>query len=207
MSNVICGNYPVGPYVKSFNGAVSPKAVLKSGLGEGILDKAAQTAEAEAAGEDGSIANAQASNSVGSSITYSGGDELVWEEIGGQPEKDSMAETEMGQPEEEQSVKAEEEPSKEDSSEEKMGGKVSFNAEKRSRQLASAQTPEQVRTVMALLSKDLSDCKAGLQKGWCDKAEVMKVEAMIQRARNRIAQVAGNEEEPGSGAFELNMLI
>ncbi len=87
--------------------------------------------------------------------------------------------------------------------------RVAFNAEKRARQLASAKTPEQVRQIMALLSEDLTDCKAGLERGACDEAEVAKVEAMIRQARSRMAQVAGNdaEEQPGLSAFELNSLM
>ncbi len=83
---------------------------------------------------------------------------------------------------------------------EEQGGKVAVNVGKRMRQIAAAKTRGQVQQVLALLQKDLSDCKAGLEKGWCDESEVAKVEALISKAEARMSQVpqkSGQEKEQG----------
>ena len=91
-----------------------------------------------------------------------------------------------------------------------MSGSVAFNAGKRARQLAAAKTPAQVQVVLSLLSKDLTDCEAGLTKGMCDDNEVAKVKAMIQRAEQRMSEVsAAQNSEQGEGidGFMINMLM
>lgn len=88
------------------------------------------------------------------------------------------------------------------------GGSVSFNGAKRARQLAAAATQGDVRSLLALLSTDLSDCRAGVEKGLCDESEVARVEAMIASARARMAQLpAGKERESGLSAFEISSLM
>lgn len=95
-----------------------------------------------------------------------------------------------------------------DESSKSYGGSVKFNEEKRARQLRAAQTPEDIRVLMNLLAADLSECKSGLQKGWCDDAEVAKVEAMIQKAKEHMSQISGKEgTQMGNSIFELNMLM
>lgn len=87
-------------------------------------------------------------------------------------------------------------------------GKVTFNEAKRARQLASVKTPDEMRALMSMLDQDLSDCKAGLKKGWCDEAEVAKVEAMIRQAKSRMSQLSDGEEiSAGIDAFALNSLM
>lgn len=97
---------------------------------------------------------------------------------------------------------------------ESQSGKVSFNEEKRARQLASAKNPAQVKAVLAMLAKDLSDCEAGLRSGMCDENEVAKVKAMIGKAQQKLSQVAAEEASPnhkeeaeGADTFSLNMLM
>lgn len=95
---------------------------------------------------------------------------------------------------------------------EAQGGSVTFNEAKRARMLAAAKTTDDIQTLMSLLSEDLSDCKAGVSKGWCDDSEVAKVEAMIRRAQSRMAQLAGDngneqEDQAASNGFMLNMLM
>lgn len=83
---------------------------------------------------------------------------------------------------------------------EEQGGKVAVNVGKRMRQIAAAKTRGQLQQVLALLQKDLSDCKAGLEKGWCDESEIAKVEALISKAEARMSQVpqkSGQEKEQG----------
>lgn len=83
---------------------------------------------------------------------------------------------------------------------EEQGGKVAVNVGKRMRQIAAAKSRGQLQQVLSLLQKDLSDCKAGLEKGWCDESEIAKVEALISKAEARMSQVpqeSGQEKEQG----------
>ncbi len=83
---------------------------------------------------------------------------------------------------------------------EEQGGKVAVNVGKRMRQIAAAKSRGQPQQVLSLLQKDLSDCKAGLEKGWCDESEIAKVEALISKAEARMSQVpqeSGQEKEQG----------
>lgn len=92
----------------------------------------------------------------------------------------------------------------------KPSGRVAFNAEKRARQLAAASSQDQVRIVMNILNKDLSDCEMGVSSGMCDENEVAKVKAMMQRAEQRMSEVSGNKEsekENGFDEFAISMLI
>ncbi len=92
---------------------------------------------------------------------------------------------------------------------EKKTGKVAVNEGKRARQLAAASTPEQVQMVIELLNKDLSDCEAGLDQGMCDENEIAKVKSLLQKARQRLNEVSGQEQEEGQGidAFALASLM
>jgi len=86
-------------------------------------------------------------------------------------------------------------------------GSVVFNAEKRARQVASAKTPAEVRMVLSLLNKDLSDCKNGVTAGMCDENEVAKVEAMLRRAQQKMSEIGSNSEAESDGSFFINMLM
>ena len=93
---------------------------------------------------------------------------------------------------------------------ERRSGKVAVNEGKRARQIAAASTPEQVQMVIELLNKDLSDCEAGLDQGMCDENEVAKVKSLLQKARQRLNEVSGQEEqEEGQGidAFAIASLM
>lgn len=92
---------------------------------------------------------------------------------------------------------------------EQQGGKVAVNEGKRARQIAAAQSKDQLQQVLALLQEDMADCKAGLEKGWCDEAEVAKVEALIGQAKARMGQVSEKAEDPFGGldAFDLASLM
>lgn len=85
---------------------------------------------------------------------------------------------------------------------EKVNGKVAFNAEKRVRQLAAATSKNKVREILNLLQKDLEECKDGVQNGMCDEDEVKKVEKMIERAEKRLNEVDDTEEK-----FSVDVLI
>lgn len=94
-------------------------------------------------------------------------------------------------------------------SSEKQSGKVAVNEGKRIRQIAAAQSRGQVQQVLALLQQDLSDCKAGLEKGWCDESEIAKVEALISRAKARMSEVPQEsaENQGGLDAFAMASLM
>ena len=86
---------------------------------------------------------------------------------------------------------------------EKSNGKVAFNADKRARQLAAANSKSQVRAVLNLLQIDLEQCEDGVKNQMCDESEVDKVKAMIERAEKRLAEVDDNPDEK----FSVDVLI
>ena len=88
-------------------------------------------------------------------------------------------------------------------------GKVAVNEGKRARQIAAAKDQAQIQQVLALLRKDLSDCKAGRENGWCDDSEIAKVEALISRAQARISEVPrkSDESQGGLDAFAMASLM
>ena len=92
---------------------------------------------------------------------------------------------------------------------EKRSGRVAFNQGKRARQLASAKNASQVQMVIGLLKKDLSDCENGVANDMCDENEVAKVKAMLQKAMERLSEVANvsEEEQKGGDSFLINMLM
>jgi len=123
-----------------------------------------------------------------------------WEEI----RKDSLERLEKAR--KEAASPADGEPEEEVS--ESKGGKVAVNQGKRARQIAAAKSRDQVQQVIALLQKDMADCKAGLEKGLCDEAEIAKVQALLQSAQARLSQVPQQaEEELGISEFELAGLM
>lgn len=96
----------------------------------------------------------------------------------------------------------------EESVSEEQGGKVAVNEGKRMRQIMAAKSRGQLQQVLALLQKDLSDCKAGLEKGWCDEAEIAKVEALLNKAKARMSEVPQEaEQEGGLDEFAMASLM
>lgn len=91
---------------------------------------------------------------------------------------------------------------------ESRGGKVAVNEHKRARQIAAAKCQDDVRQVIAMLQKDMSDCKAGLERGWCDEAEIAKVQALLNSAQARLSQVPREaEDDLGISEFDLAGLM
>ncbi len=88
-------------------------------------------------------------------------------------------------------------------SDEKSNGKVGFNESKRARQLAAAQTKDEIRALLELLQNDLEECRDGLAKNMCDESEVKKVEAMIERARKRMNEVGESDPTPNFSPIDL----
>ena len=93
---------------------------------------------------------------------------------------------------------------------EREGGKVAVNVGKRMRQIAAAADRSQLQQVMELLKVDMADCKAGLEKGWCDESEIAKVESLIARVKEKMSQVphtSDNESAGGLDAFAIASLM
>lgn len=127
----------------------------------------------------------------------------TWEEI----RKDSLERMEKKRKEKEQKEAVPTDDDEEKVSE-SQGGKVAVNQMKRARQIAAAKCQDDVRQVIALLHQDMSDCKAGLEKGWCDEAEIAKVQALLNSAQARLSQVPQEaEEELGISEFDLAGLM
>ena len=63
--------------------------------------------------------------------------------------------------------------------------------------------------VIGMLKKDLSDCENGVANNMCDENEVAKVKAMLQKAMERLSEVANvsEEEQKGGDSFLINMLM
>ena len=82
---------------------------------------------------------------------------------------------------------------------------VTFNGEKRARQIAAAQTQGDLETVMRLLQVDLEQCEAGCRNNACDEAEVQKVKDMIAQAEQRkgeLGDTSDKENDPAAKAAE-----
>lgn len=96
----------------------------------------------------------------------------------------------------------------EEEASESQGDKVAVNERKRARQIAAAKCQKDVQRVIALLRKDMADCKAGLERGWCDEAEIVKVQALLNSAQARMSQVPEEaEEQMGTSEFDLAGLM
>ena len=72
---------------------------------------------------------------------------------------------------------------------ETYGGKVAVNEGKRLRQIAAAKNPAQIQMVLSLLNTDMSDVKRGKEQNMCDDDEIAKVEALLQQAQQKAAEI------------------
>ena len=81
---------------------------------------------------------------------------------------------------------------------------VTFNESKRARQLAAAQTVEDIQSLLNLLQNDLNECEEGLRNNFCDEDEVKKVKKMIERAKEKFAEIKKN---PPAKNFSVDVLI
>ena len=101
-----------------------------------------------------------------------------------------------------------EEPAPEDVSE-RQDGSVAVNEGKRARQIAAAKNRDQVRQVIALLRQDMTECKAGLERGWCDESEIKKVQLLLSAAQSKLSQVpqASETDDLGLSEFDLAALL
>lgn len=79
---------------------------------------------------------------------------------------------------------------------ETVSGKVGVNVGKTARKIAAAKTKEQVRAVIAEIKSDMQEVKAGIEKGWCDEAEMDKVNFLMSMAQDRMGEVEDREATP-----------
>ena len=73
---------------------------------------------------------------------------------------------------------------------------VGVNAGKMARKIAAAKTKEQLRMVIAEIKNDMQVVKDAMEKGWCDEAEMDKVNMLMSMAQNRMGQVEDREATP-----------
>lgn len=83
---------------------------------------------------------------------------------------------------------------------------VTFNESKRARQLAAAQTVEDVQSLLNLLQEDLSECEDGVKNNFCDEDEVKKVKKMIERAEKKLSEVKKNQRDAGPKNLPKNKI-
>ena len=50
--------------------------------------------------------------------------------------------------------------------------------------------------VIAEIKGDMQEVKDGMEKGWCDKSEMDKVNSLMAMAQNRMGQVEDREATP-----------
>ena len=96
--------------------------------------------------------------------------------------------------EETEKVEAQEEGSETESK--SIGGKVGVNVGKTARKIEAAKTKTQLRAVIAEISGDMQEVKAGIEKGWCDESEMKKVNQLMAMAQNKMGQVEDREATP-----------
>ena len=97
-------------------------------------------------------------------------------------------------PEEVEDAEETDETSEEES--ESISGRIGVNFGKTARKIAAAKTREQLRAVIAEIEGDMQEVKGGIEKGWCDQAEMEKVKLLMSMAQNRMGQVEDREATP-----------
>ena len=79
---------------------------------------------------------------------------------------------------------------------ESVGGMVGVNVGKTARKIEAAKTKTQLRAVIAEITGDMQEVKAGIEKGWCDESEMEKVNSLMSMAQNKMGQVEDREATP-----------
>ena len=91
---------------------------------------------------------------------------------------------------------------------ETVSGKVGVNVGKTARKIAAVKTKDQLMAVIAEIKGDMQEVKDGIEKGWCDEAEMDKVKLLMSMAQNRMGQVEDREATPQEeNMFALASLI
>ncbi len=67
-----------------------------------------------------------------------------------------------------------------------------------------------MNSLMQLLLEDLDECENGLENGWCDENEVKKVKKMIERAKQKLAEVQSQDSKKSAeenSDFSISILF
>lgn len=127
-----------------------------------------------------------------------------WEEI----RKNTLEQMEKARKEKEQKETISDTEKESEETSESSKTTVAVNEGKRARQIAAAKCQNDVRQVIALLQQDMAECKAGLEKGWCDESEIAKVQTLLNSAQAKLSQVPKETEEKlGISEFDLAGLM
>ena len=96
----------------------------------------------------------------------------------------------------EEIIEAEESKSDSEKESSTMSVSIGVNVGKTERKIAAAKTKEQLRMVITEIRNDMREVKVGMEKGWCDEAEMDKVNMLMSMAQNRMGQVEDREATP-----------
>ena len=83
-----------------------------------------------------------------------------------------------------------------DKESETVSRSIGVNVGKTARKIAAAKTTSQLRAVIAEIKNDMQEVKEGIKNGWCDEAEMEKVNSLMAQAQNRMGQVEDREATP-----------
>ena len=83
-----------------------------------------------------------------------------------------------------------------DKESETVSRSIGVNVGKTARKIAAAKTTSQLRAVIAEIKNDMQEVKEGIENGWCDEAEMEKVNSLMAQAQNRMGQVEDREATP-----------
>ena len=83
-----------------------------------------------------------------------------------------------------------------DKESEKVSRSIGVNVAKTARKIAAAKTTSQLRAVITEIKNDMQEVKEGIKNGWCDEAEMEKVNSLMAQAQNRMGQVEDREATP-----------
>ena len=77
-----------------------------------------------------------------------------------------------------------------------MSVSVGVNVGKTARKISAAKTKDQLRMVISEIRNDMQVVKGALEKGWCDEAEMDKVNMLMSMAQNRMGEVEDRKATP-----------
>ena len=77
-----------------------------------------------------------------------------------------------------------------------ISGKVGVNIGKTARKIEAAKTKTQLQAIIAEITGDMQEVKAGVEKGWCDESEMDKVNSLMSMAQSKMGQVEDREATP-----------
>ena len=70
---------------------------------------------------------------------------------------------------------------------------MGVNVGKTARKIEVAKTKTQLQAVIAEITGDMQEVKAGIEKGWCDESEMDKLNSLMSMAQSKMGQVEDRE--------------